>query len=50
MCPCKDCEVREIGCHSRCSGYIKWKKEMEEMNKKIKMEKEMYGIIRNRYG
>lgn len=24
--PCKDCEDRELGCHSKCEKYIEYKK------------------------
>ena len=23
-CPCKDCEKRYVGCHSKCSDYKDW--------------------------
>ena len=25
-CPCKDCEFRQPGCHSKCEVYKDWKK------------------------
>lgn len=28
--PCKDCEKREPHCHSKCEGYISYKKEREK--------------------
>ena len=31
--PCKDCENREIGCHSRCVAYIKYKSELNDAKK-----------------
>ena len=37
--PCKDCENREVGCHSKCEEYIEWKEELAELNKKIAKEK-----------
>lgn len=27
--PCKDCADRHVGCHSKCSKYVEWKKEIE---------------------
>ena len=27
--PCKDCCDRTIGCHSKCSKYLEWKKKDE---------------------
>ena len=35
LAPCKDCENREIGCHSRCVAYIKYKKELNDTKKSI---------------
>lgn len=34
--PCKDCEDRELGCHSHCIAYKKYKDEREKaLNKKL---------------
>lgn len=33
--PCKECEVRELGCHSRCEAFLTWKAELDEMNRKV---------------
>ena len=35
LAPCKDCENREIGCHSRCVAYIKYKSELNDAKKDI---------------
>lgn len=32
--PCKDCEKRELGCHSRCEAYRLYDKENQERRKK----------------
>ena len=32
-CPCKQCERRHVGCHSMCSAYQGWKKELEKAAK-----------------
>lgn len=37
--PCKDCENREVGCHSKCEEYIEWKTEEGALNKKIARER-----------
>ena len=34
--PCKDCMDREVGCHSTCEKYIKYQKEKDEYNKKVR--------------
>lgn len=31
---CKGCIERRLGCHSVCETYIKWKKNLDEVNKK----------------
>lgn len=30
--PCKNCLDREPHCHSNCSRYLDWKKEIDEQN------------------
>lgn len=42
-CPCKDCEIRMIGCHSLCSAYKVWKQTREV----ISIEREKENIRRN---
>ena len=54
-CPCKDCEERYLGCHSKCNRYIKWKQKHDqrckEYNKKLGFEKDLigYDIQNNTY-
>ena len=36
---CRDCDKREIGCHSTCETYINAKKEHDQEIEKIKIEK-----------
>lgn len=31
--PCKDCIKREVGCHSRCTDYIEYRKSLEDIRK-----------------
>lgn len=31
--PCRDCERREVGCHSACIDYINWKASGREQPK-----------------
>lgn len=31
--PCKDCVKREIGCHSNCNKYKKWKSKQKSRDK-----------------
>lgn len=47
--PCKDCIVREIGCHARCTAYIDWKKTMENARREqTAIELDDYEIKRAR--
>lgn len=36
--PCKDCEKRNVGCHSRCEEYQKYSAERHEINRKKMQE------------
>lgn len=31
--PCKECTKRHMGCHSRCSEYLEYKKKLEDIRK-----------------
>ena len=31
--PCRDCEIRLIGCHAYCEQYKEWKMEQDERNR-----------------
>ena len=33
--PCKDCESRHVGCHSKCSKYSEWRELLNQENEKI---------------
>jgi len=33
--PCYNCDERACGCHCRCSSYIGWKQEHDEVNETI---------------
>lgn len=45
VCPCKECEKRQVGCHSNCTLYTEWKQSGVEIdkgnyfNKRIKWRK-----------
>lgn len=45
MCPCKDCTNRTESCHSDCTEYVSWKKELNEMRKQEYSEKLVYCAI-----
>ena len=44
--PCKDCDIRFVGCHSKCEKYIQYKKEMAEADKKRKFDGEYADFIK----
>ena len=42
MSPCKDCENRELGCHSNCEKYLEFRKVIDHKNKEYRKNKEIY--------
>lgn len=36
-CPCKDCKERNMGCHSKCETYKRWRKVLNEVKKDMKI-------------
>jgi hypothetical protein len=40
-CPCKGCNDRKAGCHSRCSAYSQWREEYEEVKSKMRRESDL---------
>ena len=41
VCPCKDCEKRELYCHSSCKDYLLWSKAREAIRNTIYKKKEL---------
>ena len=37
--PCKDCSNRKVGCHANCEGYIKFRKNYEELRERMNKHK-----------
>ena len=37
--PCKNCELREVGCHAKCKAYIDWAKEHEAARENDRTER-----------
>ena len=35
LAPCKDCNMRSVGCHANCDRFVQFKKEMKEFNQRI---------------
>lgn len=30
--PCRECQFREVGCHSKCESYIQWRAQLDKYN------------------
>lgn len=43
VCPCKDCEKRELYCHSSCKDYLLWSKAREAIRDTIYKKKVLEG-------
>lgn len=43
--PCKDCDFRQVGCHSRCPAYIDYQKRMKDYKAKVRKDKEADLVI-----
>lgn len=28
--PCRECQFREVGCHSECESYIQWRAQLDK--------------------
>ena len=39
--PCKNCQKREVGCHSKCERYSQMRKEQDAINAYIRNDIEM---------
>lgn len=42
MGPCKDCEYRNVGCHSTCEPYLEYKEQTEKAREARMLEKESF--------
>ena len=45
--PCKNCEMREVGCHSRCPAYKEYRSRADIALQNQKEEHEQYDFIRS---
>lgn len=41
--PCKNCEDRQLGCHSQCERYKKFKEESQAEKENIEKQKRLDG-------
>lgn len=45
--PCKDCTLRQLGCHSTCFQYKSWKQEVDRVNSIMNQERRINNVITN---
>lgn len=38
--PCKECTERELACHGKCERYQAWRRRLDALNKKIRLDKQ----------
>ena len=41
--PCKDCQRREIGCHGKCTEYVKYREEWDRVKARMKEARDADG-------
>ena len=47
--PCKECNMRYVGCHSKCDYYLEYKKALEEIKAKREKDREIMNLMSERY-
>ena len=45
LAPCKNCTVRHEICHAGCPDYLKFRKEIDEINEKKRQEADLKAYI-----
>ena len=45
MCPCKGCEVRSENCHAGCPDYLKFRAEIDKINRIKRQENDLTGYV-----
>ena len=43
--PCRECQFREVGCHSKCESYIQWRAQLDKYNEQKNMQGDTYKYI-----
>lgn len=49
-CPCKPCDIREVGCHATCISYMRWKKEQDDIRKKRQSAQNLHRLVNDGRG
>lgn len=42
---CRECQFREVGCHSKCESYIQWRALLDKYNEQKNMQGDAYKYI-----
>lgn len=43
--PCRGCQFREVGCHSKCESYIQWRAKLDEYNEQKNIQGDTYKYV-----
>lgn len=43
--PCRECQFREVDCHSKCESYLEYRAKLDERNKERYKEIDTYSYI-----
>ena len=47
--PCKDCERREVGCHSKCSDYTAYLEKLNAVKELVNKDRELMNLMSDKY-
>ena len=45
--PCRECQFREVGCHSKCESYIQWRVQLDKYNEQKNIQNDACKYIRD---
>lgn len=45
--PCRECQFREVGCHSKCESYIQWRVQLDKYNEQKNIQNDASKYIRD---
>lgn len=43
--PCRGCQFRAVGCHSKCESYIQWRAKLDEYNEQKNKQGDAYKYV-----
>lgn len=43
--PCRGCQFREVGCHSKCESYIQWRALLDKYNEQRNIQGDAYKYV-----